>query len=43
MKPLVKVRLPTAKGTIAFKDRKKGEKNFRKSKHKKKIDHNKES
>lgn len=43
MKPSIKVRLPTVKGTITFKDKKKHEKYFRKSKHKKKLDNNKES
>lgn len=33
-KPRIKVRLPTAKGTIRFKDKKKSLKQIRKSKHK---------
>lgn len=36
----IKVRFPTAKGTIKFEDRKKSSKNIRKVKHKKKFDQN---
>ena len=39
-KTKIKVRFPTAKGTIKFEDRKKASKNIRRAKHKKNFDQN---